>query len=1754
MKKHITKRLALLLALLIAVPSLKPAFLTPVYAEPVEVSAPEVQAPAAGEEEPAASDETDAAGEAAGTAASEDAASAGVQETGSENATGEGEDRSASENAAEDTFEVGVTSGGGLSHEYYDGVDEEDGMEIIAHPEAYEGEEAAGAENAWDKPSYNAEKVDGKLDISKMINVSPVRDQGYTGLCWMFGNIAAVESGLIKDGKVNANEINLSEKHSAFSMFNKTSGSMGQFIDNDYIEMRDDPYSSNDFRNDLIKNAPWNGYIRRGGHAWLAMQAFTSWKGVVDEDDSNTLQYKDKGTFELIGKEPAIDNSKTYDQRYQVQDADFYAYPWKGLNRDEISKKTGADPDLKDLKQAIVEHGALAGSMCTTYFNNTNTYAYTPGDPWPMEQDDNRRATTTHIVTFVGWDDTVPKEYFANPKCKNSKLSNGYFQEWEFTPPGDGAWICKNSWDVNGSNENGFFYVSYYDGSLRNHYNCFAGYKTVLKGNLKDGEELYDNNYQYNGFPTRASLNYKDPHSAYVALGSSPVKVDKGESIGAVYTAQRDETLRAVGIATREEALDMTLSVYTASGDSLPEIVSVNGLKNSGWSLSANGKTTDLRAGFHSIKLDKDVQLSPGQHFLVLFTMNSPDGGQIIRQDKTSDSGKYRTIRRIKVNGDNYFIGKEFEHKKASGYSVDDFASSKSLEYSSEYDYDIKAFTVNGHKTEDKSYFIFNGSYSNMEAEKGKTLDMSEGLILEPASNNNGIYDSVSADSWKSSDETILKSLGGGKFEALSANKSPVKVSVSTVFGVTAEAEVKVVEPQPDYGITVDLYGGEYDYTGNLISVSQDIVVKSKGTPIYQWVNGVLQTVSGYNIFISENGAKNAGEGIVTVDVSVSDNEAGKEILLKTEDILFEIKPIDITSSETISADEIEDYPLSADEIRPLPDIWFNSTDKSVDPYQLVSYNGADAYYNEEGELVYPYDYKLTYSGNLKTTGPKSMKVEGFGNFTGTRYFYWDVTDPKEAEDPTATEKGFYVSKIWPRVVEYNGNKHVSDRTKAKKGFANDLTIDVKYDGKLLSEGKDYSLKYKNNVNSSADVTDSRFKPCVIVTGLGRYKGLSATRYFAIEPAKLTDGNISIKGLKALYPVAPDTAAKVNPAVTFSFVDSTGATVSRKLKKAVDYKLAYYRFRFPTEKDVAGEGEEIYEGEWIRLKDVEEPKVVPDDGDEVYHYEYYLAVAEGIGNYTGLSETIESGLADPYPWPGEQKQFIVCHKDVTPGNGQLKGTSLKNFKVNDKYKKLTLANPGFWVDELWEDPSTTVDLAIKTKDNKPGVITISSDEQADVSHYITCYDSANNEVDYISKPGNYTLRLVAMGNIPNETMKGQTKAQDLAATKDFKLKVTSGEKLKAENFKLQYKKDKAKDEWADYTKNLALEYDGADTEFRILSENNTPIANTVNYYMTGAFDNNAFPGKYTLVLQGQGVYGTSKLTWNFRRTKLPLEKALKKNGGKLDISQSNNEICSVFGSMPRIKITDDYRGEFYSDEVDTARQSSWFGLDFTAKNNKIPGKGELTVKANADAPYSGKASIDFQIDAYDMVKDQKEKYLLEDISLNAVDNADRVFGLVEDAFSENDKPVVKLYQYDAMGISRKEVALDKSSLKIEKKGEGRYVVNIKADKDGLIKFPAEGIDLPVRVLDSSKKVKTIEITKGTWVDKNFATQGAAYTGRNICPTVTEVRADGKTLSANDFSVDYEDNVRVGTAKVTVRVKGSSSDPLSGVKTFNFKIK
>ncbi|WP_062399696.1 C1 family peptidase [Methanogenium cariaci] len=69
------------------------------------------------------------------------------------------------------------------------------------------------------------------------------------------------------------------------------------------------------------------------------------------------------------------------------------------------------------------------------FADNYSTY-YWPGDEY--------ESNSGHAVTLVGWDDDFPADAFA------------------VTPPGDGAFILKNSWGTD-AGEDGFFYISYYD-------------------------------------------------------------------------------------------------------------------------------------------------------------------------------------------------------------------------------------------------------------------------------------------------------------------------------------------------------------------------------------------------------------------------------------------------------------------------------------------------------------------------------------------------------------------------------------------------------------------------------------------------------------------------------------------------------------------------------------------------------------------------------------------------------------------------------------------------------------------------------------------------------------------------------------------------------------------------------------------------------------------------------------------------------------------------------------------------------------------------------------------------------------------------------------------------------------------------------------------------------------------------------------------------------------------------------------------
>jgi C1A family cysteine protease len=216
--------------------------------------------------------------------------------------------------------------------------------------------------------------------------------------------------------------------------------------------------------------------------------------------------------------------------------------------------------DNESIKQAIMTYGALMTSM---YFNSGSynslyrTYYY------------NGTTFANHSVAIVGWDDNFDKNKFSS------------------VPPGDGAFIIKNSWGT-GWGENGYFYISYYDTQIGKYNYMFNGAEPTT---------YYSRIYQFDSLGWVTSLGYRS-NTAWFAN---------------VFTASASEGLSAI-------------SFYTASPDSSYELyiyTTVTSGPTTG-SLAGSQTGTIASAGYHTISLNLPTSLTSGQKFSVVVKLTTP--------------------------------------------------------------------------------------------------------------------------------------------------------------------------------------------------------------------------------------------------------------------------------------------------------------------------------------------------------------------------------------------------------------------------------------------------------------------------------------------------------------------------------------------------------------------------------------------------------------------------------------------------------------------------------------------------------------------------------------------------------------------------------------------------------------------------------------------------------------------------------------------------------------------------------------------------------------------------------------------------------------------------------------------------------------------------------------------------------------------------------------------------------------------------
>ena len=258
-----------------------------------------------------------------------------------------------------------------------------------------------------------------------------------------------------------------------------------------------------------------------------------SWYGVIPEEED---------VYDVIGKVSTYIDSEN---RIHLQDA-FFIMP-------------NTTDYVNEVKKAILNYGSVAIG-----YNSTDDAPYFNAKTFALYN--NESTSSDHGIVIIGWDDNYSVDNFL------------------ITPPGNGAWICKNSWDTDWADK-GYFYMSYYESSLFG-IDPDLGLPTPLIACIFDNTVSYHVNYQTD----LVGLYGFDGNYTYYSNQ---------------FTSEYSELIGAVGTYFNESGIDYSFDIY------------VNG------NLAYTQSGISEFAGYRTITLDKYVSVKAGDTFKVVFKSNA---------------------------------------------------------------------------------------------------------------------------------------------------------------------------------------------------------------------------------------------------------------------------------------------------------------------------------------------------------------------------------------------------------------------------------------------------------------------------------------------------------------------------------------------------------------------------------------------------------------------------------------------------------------------------------------------------------------------------------------------------------------------------------------------------------------------------------------------------------------------------------------------------------------------------------------------------------------------------------------------------------------------------------------------------------------------------------------------------------------------------------------------------------------------------
>ena len=291
----------------------------------------------------------------------------------------------------------------------------------------------------------------------------------------------------------------------------------------------------------------FDSVLEYGGNSTMAAAYCARWDGPVAES-----------------RDPFPASGEDSDIKFHKLAADYH------IQNIEMLPLRSGPLDNAAVKKAIMNHGAVYSSLYVNdiCFNNSLSSYYTPKLMLNYYGG--------HAITIIGWDDNYSKKNF------------------RYTPDGNGAFICKNSWGKE-TGSSGYFYLSYYDAGINDNDIGAAFYGVESKNN-------YSSIYQYDPLGAVSNLTNNDGSDIRIANVFPP----EGQKLGST------ENLCAASFYT--DMKGMYYEIYAAANYSGKSSL------NSGKKV-ASGMMPE--SGYHTVEF-APVKVEKGTRFAVIVKLTNP--------------------------------------------------------------------------------------------------------------------------------------------------------------------------------------------------------------------------------------------------------------------------------------------------------------------------------------------------------------------------------------------------------------------------------------------------------------------------------------------------------------------------------------------------------------------------------------------------------------------------------------------------------------------------------------------------------------------------------------------------------------------------------------------------------------------------------------------------------------------------------------------------------------------------------------------------------------------------------------------------------------------------------------------------------------------------------------------------------------------------------------------------------------------------